>query len=66
MGTKVIASNGYFGIIECESDGPHMYIKTTRNSRKKRIRYTNKGEPYFIEYKIRYFVNEFFRTEGTV
>ena len=50
--TKVIANNGYIGIIEIYQ-GIDDYIMTDTNSYKKRIRYNKNGAPYFVENKQR-------------
>lgn len=56
--TGVIASNGYVGILDIIDD----YVLTTLNKRYSKIKYTAAGEPYFIKYGVKYFLNEFFRT----
>ena len=59
---KCIASNGYIGILELNEDNTEL--KTTSNNKWKKIRYTVEGKPYFIQYGIRYYLEEFFKTNG--
>ena len=59
---KVIASNGYIGIIEI-CHGINDYIITDTNSYKKRIRYNKNGTSYFIENKQKYNLNDFIRSD---
>ena len=56
-GNKMIATNGYIGIIALEND----MILTTMNNRWSSIRYDREGEPYFIKYGIKYYISEFVR-----
>ena len=53
----IIASNGYVGIIEVND-----YVRHTNGRKASLLRYNTKGEPYFISYGRRYYLNEFIRT----
>ena len=63
IGDPVIASNGYLGITKFDDE--HSRLKTTSNNYWKKVHWTTKGEPYFIEHGIRYYLSDFFKlTKG--
>ena len=60
MNKTVLASNGYINITDIQY-GINDMIKTDSNNRYKKIRYNKDSNPYFIQYGIRYYLNEFYR-----
>lgn len=60
MNETLTMSNGYIGIIDIIY-GINDYIKHTNGRRVSVLRYTTKGESYFISYGRRYYMDEFIR-----
>lgn len=60
---KVLASNGYVGILKIDYD--QNKILTTLNNRWGKLYYTD-NDTYFYKYGVKYSLNEFFRTNGSL